>query len=130
MRRRLTWYYILFYVASFLLIVFQSWFLYKPVAFLTCNCGLWIPQIIKSFRNRSRKVPPTQLVVAMLALQSLLPLYLKLSPYNFLEVQEDYLTGSAMLLMMIAQVLILRSQQLWGSRWFVPEKWRRNPNAY
>lgn len=102
MRRRLTWYYILFYISSFLLIVFQSWFLYKPLALLTFNCSLWIPQIIKNFRNRSRKVPPTQVVVSMLALQSLLPLYLKLSPNNFLEVSEDYLTGSAMLLIMIA----------------------------
>lgn len=59
MRKRLACYYILFYVASFLLILFQSWFLFKPLALLTFNSSLWVPQIIKNFKNRSRKVPPT-----------------------------------------------------------------------
>ena len=30
----------------------------------------------------------------------------------------------------VAQILIMKSQQIWGSRWFVPEKWRKNKNAY
>ena len=25
---------------------------------------------------------------------------------------------------------MLRSQKFWGPRWFVPEAWRRNANAY
>ena len=75
-------------------------------------------------------MPPTQFVISMLALQSLLPVYLNMIPNNFLEVSNDYLTGTVMLILMISQVFVLRSQNLWGSRWFVPEKWRRNPNAY
>jgi len=66
----------------------------------------------------------------MFALQSLLPVYLNVIPNNFLEVPNNYLIGSSMILFMLAQVFVLRTQQLWGSRWFVPEKWRRNSNAY
>lgn len=47
-----------------------------------------------------------------------------------MEIQADPVTGCLMIIFMAAQVLILKSQTTWGPRWFVPESWRRNPNAY
>jgi len=63
-------------------------------------------------------------------LQSFLPLYLKLNPANFLELKEDFSAALLMVSAIVAQILIMKSQQIWGSRWFVPEKWRKNKNAY
>ena len=47
-----------------------------------------------------------------------------------MEVKSDLLAGFIMILFMGIQILILHSQKTWGPRWFVPEKWRKNPNAY
>jgi hypothetical protein len=35
-----------------------------------------------------------------------------------------------MLLMFAIQVFIMMKQRSKGPRWFVPESWRRDPNAY
>jgi len=56
--------------------------------------------------------------------------YTKLVKSNFFEFSTDYAGGYLMLLGFIFDMLTLESQKKWGPRWFVPEKWRRNPNAY
>lgn len=35
-----------------------------------------------------------------------------------------------MILVMAAQVVVIEGQQRWGPRWFVPERFRRNPFAF
>lgn len=47
-----------------------------------------------------------------------------------MDIKEDYISGVVMLLFAAFQVLMIKSQQAWGPRWFVPESWRINPNAY
>lgn len=67
MRRRLTVFYIAFYVASFNLVLFQNWFVYSPVGLLTFNSSLWVPQIIKNYAKRQRKGPDTKFYISLLA---------------------------------------------------------------
>jgi len=130
LRRRLTWFYVMFYLVSFVVVMHQQLFLYNTYALIFFNMTLWVPQICKTFIMRSRKGPPMQLVIALLALQSFLPLYLKMCYNNFLSNKTDMLGGLLMILVMAAQVVIIEFQQRWGPRWFVPERFRRNPFAY
>jgi hypothetical protein len=102
MRRRLTWFYVMFYLCSFALVVAQKWFLHETWILLLTNSSLWIPQIVKSYRERSRKGPSMQLAVGLLFIQCFLPLYLKMCPNNFLELQTDQTAGLAMLGVMVA----------------------------
>ena len=68
LRRRLTWFYVMFYLVSFVVVMYQKYFLFNTYVLVFTNMTLWIPQIVKTFLKRTRKGPPTQLVVALLAL--------------------------------------------------------------
>lgn len=43
MRKRLTWFYIIFYITCFTAVVFQSVLLYETWAILLFNSTLWVP---------------------------------------------------------------------------------------
>jgi len=68
LRRRLTWFYVMFYLVSFVTVMYQQVLLYNTYALIFFNMTLWLPQIAKTFINRSKKGPPAQLVVALFAL--------------------------------------------------------------
>lgn len=69
-------------------------------------------------------------MIALLALQSFLPLYLKMCYNNILSNETDMSGGVMMFLVMAFQVVVIEGQQRWGPRWFVPERFRRNPFAF
>ena len=130
MRRRLTCFYVLFYLSSFGVALLQNWFLYDALPLILFNSTIWVPQIVKTFVERSRRGPPMQLALSFMALQSFLPLYLKLYRGNFLDHPTNILTGIGMLLLMLAQLVVMYLQQRLGPRWFVPKKWRLGPNEH
>jgi hypothetical protein len=63
-------------------------------------------------------------------MQSFLPFYLKILPGNFLELPTDYACALTMFGLIVFQIIMLRSQQVFGARWFVPKRFRKDPNAY
>jgi hypothetical protein len=130
MRRKLTYFYIAFYLSSFGVALLQNWFLYDSVALVLFNSTIWVPQIVKSYIDRNRRGPSIKLACSFMALQSFLPLYLKMHTNNFLDHKPDFLCGYVMLLIMGLQVFVMRKQQTWGPRWFVPRAWRLNPEAH
>jgi hypothetical protein len=130
MRRRLTLFYVLFYLSSFGVALLQNWFLYDALPLILFNSTIWVPQIIKTFVERTRRGPPMQLALSFMALQSFLPLYLKMYRGNFLDHQTNILTGIAMLLLMMLQLIVMYLQQKLGPRWFVPKKWRLGVNEH
>lgn len=130
LRRRLTGFYIMFYVLCFVAVVFQDTLLYNEWAILLLNATLWIPQIVRSYIRRSRRGPSTQFAIALFALQSFLPLYLKLYPGNFLDQETNMVFAALLILFMAAQLFVMSRQQTHGGRWFVPEKYRRDANQY
>ena len=102
LRKRLTWFYILFYMLCFTAVVFQTTLLYETWAILLFNSSLFIPQIIHSYVLRSRKGPSTQFAVALFAMQSFMPLYLKMDSGNFLDQEPDTLQGMLIICFMSA----------------------------
>ena len=68
LRKRLTIFYIIFYIICFTAVVFQSILLYKTWAILIFNATLWVPQIVHSYIKRSRKGPSMQLGFALFAM--------------------------------------------------------------
>lgn len=108
MRRRLTWFYILFYVLCFTAVIFQSALLYNNWAILLFNSTLWIPQIIHTYIRRSRKGPTMQFGVALFATQSFMPLYLKTDTDNFLDQETDRVAVMFIVLFMALQLFIIK----------------------
>lgn len=130
LRKRLTWFYILFYIVCFLALMFQSTLLYQTWAILLFNATLWIPQIVHSYIKRSRKGPSMQFACALLAMQLFTPLYLKMDSGNFLDQETDRVSGMIIIFFLLAQLFILKRQQTNGARWFIPKRFRRSPLAH
>jgi len=107
MRRRLTGVYVALYSLWFTITLFQNWFLYDPFMLIMLNSSLWFPQVLKNFKHRSRKGPSTKLAVSMLIAQCFYPLYIKMCPKNFLEIEPDYKTGLIMIACMALQIFLL-----------------------
>lgn len=66
-RKRLSLFYFAFYASSFTLLVFQNWFIHNTFALAVFNCGMWVPQIIKNYKERSRKGPSSTFCICLLA---------------------------------------------------------------
>ena len=85
LRRRLTCFYVLFYVLSFVSVMNTEYFLHNPYQLVFFNAMPWVPQIIHTYVNRSRRGPSMRLVIVMQLLQSFLPVYLSISSQNFMN---------------------------------------------
>ena len=130
MRRRLTWFYIIFYVICFSAVVYQTTLLYNPWALAAFNASLWIPQIIHTYMLRTRKGPSLQFAASLFATQCFMPLYLKIDKDNFLDQETDLLAATLLLLFMALQLFVIKRQQTHGPRWFIPKRLRMDPRAY
>lgn len=108
MRKRLTWFYIIFYITCFTAVVFQSVLLYETWAILLFNSTLWVPQIVHSYKLRSRKGPSMQFACALCAMQSFMPLYLKIDSGNFLDQEADAYAATCIMLFMALQLFIIK----------------------
>ena len=108
-RKMLTWFYILFYVAVFTAVVFQNVLIYRTWAIMLFNSSIWLPQIIHSYRLRSRRGPPLQMAISLSAVQSFLPLYVKVIDGNFLDQEADPLGAFFILAFLGLQVFVLAS---------------------
>lgn len=78
--------------------MFQGFFLYDTKALFVFNAGIWIPQIVKTYKTRSRKGPSLQLALVMTMTQSFLPFYLKLNSRNFLDMESSIPEGMALVI--------------------------------
>ena len=87
LRRQLTWFYIMFYVACFVAVCYQSVLLYETWAIFVFCASLWVPQIVHSYFLKSRKGPTVKLAIALSCMQTFLPMYLKFTSGgdNFLD---------------------------------------------
>lgn len=130
MRRRLTFYYILVYLCCFVAVTNQRFFLENDYGLLIFNASVWIPQIAKTYKMRSRKGPSMSLVFSLSALQMFTPMYLKCTSDNFLD-REPNRSGALLIILVLAfQQFVIRMQQIRGPRWFVPERYRIDPLAF
>jgi hypothetical protein len=97
---------------------------------VTLNGLLWVPQIMKSFRERSRLGPESYFICVLSVSHIFFPLYVRGCPQNLFQREHNYLTSSILVIIMTVQAYIVREQQKRNPRFFIPKKWRRNLNQY
>ena len=71
-----------------------------------------------------------QFASALFTVQSFTPLYMKMDSQNFVDHETDRVAGMIIILFMALQLAIIKSQQTYGPRWFIPKRFRRNPYSY
>jgi PQ loop repeat len=101
---------------------------YLLVAF---NGLLWIPQIIKNYRDRSRIGPDLYFIVVLSISHVFFPVYLKGCPSNlFGDKEPNYLVTAVIIAVVSLQAYVVKEQQKRNPRFFVPKRWRRRLNTY
>lgn len=71
-----------------------------------------------------------QFACALCAMQSFMPLYLKIDSGNFLDQEADAYAATCIMLFMALQLFIIKRQQTHGARWFIPKRLRVDPHAH
>ena len=97
---------------------------------LCLSSTIWIPQIIFNFLNWRRKGLPLHYCVSMSASLTYIPLYQRLVKDNFFDFETDFSMAAITIVLMLPQFLIMWRQKTHGARWFAPERYRKNPDAY
>eukprot|EP00347_Sterkiella_histriomuscorum_P023553 403334199 len=130
LRKRLIYLYTKFYF--FLIIIFLSKDIIMNIPYLLVifNGSLWVPQIYRQYKMKSKFGPEGYLIYGMSAVHSILPIYLNGCPYNLFEADPNYYLVLAYVGYMGLQIYILKQQQIRNPRFFVPKEWRRDPGAY
>jgi len=72
---------------------FHEIILSSNVLLILLNSGLWLPQIVKSFKERSRLGPSPYFIWVLSASHIFFPLYLKGCPSNLFGKDRSYLTA-------------------------------------
>lgn len=108
LRRRLTWFYIVFYMTCFVAVIYQGIILYNKWAIMLFNASLWVPQIVHTYIRRSRKGPSMQFALALLTMQMFMPLYLMTDSDNFLDHKTDTMSAMALMCYMGLQLFIIK----------------------
>lgn len=86
---------------------------------------IWVPQIIQNSMQGYKNAPSMFYVVCQQVNVLSLPLYLKLSPRNFLMIQEDRKCGQIIIALVFLQFLILAIQQK-QPRFLIPSSLRHH----
>ncbi|CDW77339.1 ring-finger-containing ubiquitin ligase [Stylonychia lemnae] len=118
---------------DFFIIVFymaKYYILMTNYAIILLNSTLWVPQIIRSYRLRSKFGPESYFVNTLTLSHNFLIFYMRGCPYNIFDKQTNYVFLLIVASFLALQVYIVKYQQLRHPRFFVPIEWRRNPNAY
>lgn len=80
---------------------FHEVILENDVLLVLVNGLLWVPQIIKTFRERTRIGPDTYFIVVLSCSHIFYPLYIRGCPQNLFDREPNY-TTSAILVAVVA----------------------------
>ena len=69
-------------------------------------------------------------VISLTLSQSFLPIYQRLCPTNIFDKEQTIFFGVVYMGFMLASILIIFLQKKIGPRFFVPKRFRLNPNVY
>jgi hypothetical protein len=112
-----------FYLLMFFSLLFAIKFLfYKP--FILIGILLtWTPQIIYNIYYNNKISLPWSYVLFTSFYKLFIPCYFRLNKKNFFLIPPDFIFSIFIILLMFFQIYILYSQQIKGSRFFLPKKY-------
>ena len=124
MRRQMISFYLKFYITYIVAVslsdfVFSNWFV-----IVTLNGIVWIPQILRNIRRRTKDVPYPFYWVALSFSQAFMPCYFLFSPSNIFEIRSNKYAAYFLVFMHVTSILILYLQRLFGSQFIIPLKYR------
>jgi len=90
--------------------------------------AFWVPQIIQNVKSGQKHAVQDSFLFGVTAIRLFFPLYVFGCPNNFLEFETNMYMVVGLMLFASCQVLTLKAQDKWGSRFLLP-KWLQ-PDYY
>jgi len=90
--------------------------------------AFWVPQIIHNIRTGDKFAIQNWFLFGVTSIRMFYPLYAYGCPHNFLEIPTDNKVVFGLLVFAGMQMLVLKAQDRWGSRFFIPK--RLQPDYY
>ena len=119
LRKKLIQFYFYFYLIMFFCFFFAMKFYFDKYYNLFGIFMTWVPQIIYNIKNKNKISPPI-LYLIIININRLFPLfYFRGYKNNFFDYSTNYKYVFYGSLILIVSTLILYSQTLFGSRWFL-----------
>lgn len=126
LRRKLIQFYFIFYVIMFFSFFFVLKFYFDKIYVIMALLLTWIPQIIFNVYYHNKISMPIIFII-ITDLNRMFPsLYFRGYKHNFFDLSTDWLLIFSSIVIMIMTTLFMYSQTLYGSRWFLPEKYKGN----
>lgn len=126
LRRKLVQFYFVFYVIMFFSFFFVLKFYFDKTYVVIALLLTWIPQIVFNAYYQNKISMPI-LFIVITGLNRMFPsLYFRGYKHNFFDLSTDWLLIFSSIVIMLVTTLFMYSQTLYGSRWFLPEKYKGN----
>jgi len=90
--------------------------------------AFWVPQIIHNIKTGDKFAIQNWFLFGVTCIRLFYPLYAYGCPHNFLEIPTDNKVVFGLLVFAGLQMLVLKAQDRWGSRFFIPK--RLQPDYY
>lgn len=123
-RRKLMQFYFMFYFIMFFSFFFVLKFYFNKPYILIALLITWMPQIIFNVYYQNKISMPIIFII-IVCLNRIFPsIYFRGYSNNFFELSPDTIFVLAGIFILVSTSLFLYSQTLFGSRWFLPSKFR------
>lgn len=128
MRATVTKIYTGFYGGIFLCVVFLYYVRHQMKLFVFLIFAFWVPQIVRNAKTGEKFALQERFLLGVSAIRLFFPLYAFGCPRNFFEFQTNFVVVFGLIVFVGLQVFILRGQNRWGTRFFIPKRFQ--PDYY
>ncbi len=124
-RKKLIRLYFMFYLGMFFSLFFVTKFFFDKSFIILGILLTWSPQILFNIYYNNRVALPWSYIIFISIYRLFIPCYFRINRNNFFLISPDYPFSIFIIFLMLAQIYILYYQSIKGSRYFLPEKYKK-----
>ena len=124
-RKKLIRLYFMFYLGMFFSLFFVTKFLFDKSFIIFGILLTWTPQILFNIYYNNRISLPWSYIILISIYRLFIPCYFRINKNNFFLISPDYPFSIFIIFLMLIQIYILYYQSIKGSRFFLPEKYKK-----
>ena len=124
-RKKLIRLYFMFYLGMFFSLFFVTKFLFDKSFIILGILLTWTPQILFNIYYNNRISLPWSYIILISIYRLFIPCYFRINKNNFFLISPDYPFSIFIIFLMLIQIYILYYQSIKGSRFFLPEKYKK-----
>ena len=119
-KKKLAFIHLFFYFIAFFSLFWINQLLFKPKYIIISIIMTWLPQIIYCSIYNINSFAPSFYILFLSANRLFIPCYFRGYQYNFYLISPNYKMVTKSFIIMILMIILMYSQKVFGTRWFLP----------